>query len=150
MGIFYYYWKVWLWLNNSEKEPATERHAELPTQSVVKSNKDIAERLTKEGVEINYSTLTYIIDQYDRIVRDFVCEGYAVKTNNVLLTPDLSGEWPIDTWEFDATKHKCTVQCTPTLEMQRAMRFIGVKVLGFKNAPPKPSQDMDKEVHTQS
>ena len=130
-------------MNKSGKEITTECCAELSTQGTVKSNKDIAERLSKEGVEINYGTLTYIIDQYDRIVRDLVCEGYSVKTNNVLFTPELSGDWSVDSLEFDSKKHKCSVKCTPTQEMQRAIGFVGVKVLGFKNASSYISQVTD-------
>ena len=143
MGVFYYFWKIWLRMNKSGKEISAEQCAELSTQGVVKSNKDIAEQLSKEGVEVNYGTLTYIIDQYDRIVRNMVCEGYTVKTNNVQFTPELSGEWSMGALEFDAEKHKCSVRCTPSQEMQRAMSFVGVKVLGFKNASSFISQVTD-------
>ncbi|WP_300704212.1 DNA-binding domain-containing protein [Bacteroides sp.] len=143
MGASYYFWKIWLWINQSEKESTTKQSAELSTQEIVKSHKDIAERLIKEGVEISYGKLTYIIDQYDRTVRDLICEGYTVKTNNVLFTPELSEDWSIDSLEFDSTKYKCSAQCTLSPEMQRAMGFIEVKVLGFKNTPLQTSQAAD-------
>lgn len=139
MGVSYYFWRIWLWINHSEKDNTTKQSAELSTQGIVKSHKDIAERLWKEGVEISYGKLTYIIDQYDRIVRDLVCEGYTVKTSNTLFTPELSRDWSMDFSEMDTSKYKCTVQCTPSPEMQRAMSFIGVKVLGFKNISPQTS-----------
>ena len=143
MGVFYYFWKIWLWMNKSGKDISTEQCAVLSTQDIVKSNKDIAEQLAKEGVEVNYGTLTYIIDQYDRIVRNMVCEGYTVKTNNVQFTPELSGDWSINSLKFDSEKHKCSVRCTPSPEMQRALGFVGVKVLGFKNASSYISQITD-------
>ena len=140
MSASYYFWKIWLWINQPEKESTTKQSAELSTQEIVKSHKDIAERLIKEGVEISYGKLTYIIDQYDRIVRDLVCEGYTVKTNNILFTPELSEDGSADsseTSEMDTSKYKCSVQCTPSPEMQHAMGFIGVKVLGFKSTNEK-------------
>ena len=130
-------------MNKSEKEETADLRAELSTQGVVKSNKDIAERLVKEGVEVSYSTLTYIIDQYDRTVRDLVCEGYIVKTNNVEYVPELSGDWSMDFSEFDSEKHRCSVKCSPSQEMQQSISFVGVKVLGFKNASSFISQVTD-------
>lgn len=123
MRAFYYFWKIWLRMNKSESETVTKPSVELSTQGIVKSNKDIAEQLAKEGVDINYGTLTYIIDQYDRVVRNMICEGYTVKTNNVNFTPELSGEWVMDSSDLDSGKYQCSVKCTPSSEMQRsAMR----------------------------
>lgn len=143
MGVAYYFWKIWLWVSKSNEDEDTIHGVELLNQSTVKTNKDIAERLAHEGVEVKYGALTYIIDQYDRIVRDLVCEGYTVKTNNVQFNPELSGEWSMGALEFDSEKHKCTVRCVPTLEMQRAVGFVGVKVLGFKNTNSDLSQVVD-------
>ena len=143
MGVFYYFWKIWLRMNKSESGFSAKQCAELSTQDIVKGNRDIAEQLAKEGVEINYGTLTYIIDQYDRVVRNFICEGYTVQTNNAHFTPELSGEWPMDILELDSKKYTCSVKCTPSQEMQRAMNFVGVKVLGFKNSTSYISQVTD-------
>lgn len=143
MGVFYYFWKIWLRMSKSESGLSSKQCAELSTQGIVKSNRDIAEQLSKEGVEINYGTLTYIIDQYDRVVRNFICEGYTVQTNNAHFTPELSGDWSMDTFEFDSKKHTCSVKCTPSQEMLRAMSFVGVKVLGFKNSSSYISQVTD-------
>lgn len=143
MGIYYYFWKIWLRMSKSGKEITTDLCTELSTQSIVKSNKDIAEQLAKEGVEINYCTLTYIIDQYDRVVRNMVCEGYTVETNNVCFTPELSGNWSMDSLKFDSEKHKCSIKCTLSKEMQSALGFVGVKVLGFRNASSHISQVKD-------
>lgn len=143
MSVFYHFWRIWLWMNKSGKEVCTERPPELSTQCVVKSNKDIAERLSAEGIEISYSTLTYVIDQYDRIVRDMVCEGYSVKTNNVHFIPELSGNWSMESLDFDPEKHQCSVKCMLSREMQHAMSFVGVKVLGFKNTSSYISQVID-------
>ena len=134
MGVFYYFWKIWLRMSKPEPGLPSQQCAELSTQGIVKSNRDIAEQLAKEGVEINYGTLTYMIDQYDRVVRNFICEGYTVQTNNAHFTPELSGDWSMDTLEFDTKNHTRSVKCTPSQEMQRAMSFVGVKVLGFKNS----------------
>lgn len=143
MRVFYYFWKIWLRMSKSEEETTTKLSADLSTRNIVKSNKDIAEQFAKEGIEINYGTLTYIIDQYDRIVRNMVCEGYTVKTNNVCFTPELSGDWSMDSLHFDSEQHKCSVACYPSKEMQQAVSFVGVKVLGFKNASSHISQVTD-------
>ena len=143
MGASYYFWKIWLLISQTEIESTTKQSAELSTREIVKSHKDIAERLIKEGVEISYSKLTYIIDQYDRIVRDLVCEGYPVKTNNILFTPELSEDCSAGFSEMDTSKYKCSVQCTLSNEMQHAMGFIEVKVLGVKDAPLQTSQATD-------
>lgn len=133
MSVFYYFWKIWLRINKSGKEIVTGYPPELSTRNMVKGNNDIAERLYKEGVDVSYGTLTFIIDQYDRIVRDMICEGYTVKTNNVYFTPELSGDWTMDSLVFDPQRHKCSLKCIPSDEMSRAMSFVGVRVLGFKD-----------------
>lgn len=133
MSLFYHFWKIWLRASDSKENASKEISIELPTQNILKTNKDIAEKLITEDIEISYSNLTYIIDQYDRIVREMICEGYSVKTNNVIFTPRLSGKWDNECTEFDPKIHKCFVDCTLSPETHNAIGSIGVKVLGLKD-----------------
>lgn len=143
MSSFYHFWRIWLRINKTRENHNSDCSPELLSQCIVKNNRDIAERLSKEGVEVSFSTLTYIIDQYDRIVRDMVCEGYSVKTNNVMFTPELSGKWSMESLVFDPQKHKCSLLCAPSKEMQNAISSIGVKILGFKDTSSFISRVLD-------
>ena len=144
MKSFYHFWKIWLWMKRTEKGLFGDFSAEISTnKDIVITNKDIAERLANDGVEVSYSTLTYIIDQYDRVVRDMICEGYIVRTNNVMYTPALSGEWSKDCMEFNPEKHKLLVNCDLTPVMWQAINSTGVKVLGIKDTSSYISQVID-------
>lgn len=141
MSVFYYFWEIWLQRKESEKGQEVKICAELPKQNTVKNNKDIAAQLAKEGVDVSYSTLTYIIDQYDRVVRNMICEGYTVETNNVCITPELPDDLSINSLTSATEKYQCSVKYTPSKEMRSALSFVGIKVMGFIQKKKSPSLD---------
>lgn len=145
MSIYYHFWKIWLWISESKERASINIPAEIANKSIIKSNKDIAEKLITDGVEVSYSTLTYIINQYDRIVREMICEGYTVETNNVKFTPRLIGEWDIKHIEFIPNIHKRFIDCTLSAEIKRSIESIGIEIQGLKDPSYFITQITDKK-----
>lgn len=144
MGIFYHLWKVWLWFNHSNMKSEKEYSAEISTTKFVKNNQDIAERLADE-IDVSYNTLIYVINQYDRTVRDLLCEGFTVKTDNLIVTPAIKGEWNEQQLEFQPEKHKRIISCSPTAEMLQALEGVNVKVMGTKDTFARITHVIDQK-----
>ncbi len=133
MSIINFIWKVWLRLNLLTKDVDNDYVAEvMPNGKKAKRNEDIAKRIGKEGSEIKYDTLLYILNQRDRIVREMVQEGNSVLTGCAQFSPRVSGTWIGSNAKFDSTVHKITLDIVPSAEMRAALKEVGVEVLGVK------------------
>ena len=144
MSIFYHLWKVWLCSNSTKVKSEEKCSAEISSTKFVKSNKEIAEQLANES-DVGYNTLIYVMNQYERVVREMLCEGFTVKTNNVILTPAITGEWDKCQLEFQPENNKRIVDCKPTSAMIQALEFVDVKVMGAKDISAYISQVFDQK-----
>lgn len=144
MSIFYYIWKVWLWSSHTHLKTKRKYVPEISTTKFVKGNQDIAEQLANE-IDVNYNTLIYVINQYDRVTRGLLCEGFTVKTENLVLTPMILGEWEEQQLEYKPEKYKRTIDCQPTNKILQALEHIDVKVMGTKDTTAYISQIIDQK-----
>ncbi|MDP4269689.1 MAG: DNA-binding domain-containing protein [Bacteroidota bacterium] len=127
------FWKIWLKPNLLTKDVDNDYIAEVSTGNVTKRNEDIARRIVELGSEIKYETLLSVLNQSDRVVREYVQQGESVLTGNCQFTPRVSGVWIGANAKFDSSAHKIGLDITPSAEMRNTFTEIGVEVLGVKN-----------------
>ena len=132
MAIYKFFWKVWLRLNLLTQGVDNDYNAEVSTTGKTIRNEDIAQSIIDDGSEIKYDTLLNILNQSDRIRRDFVKRGYSVLSGCCQLTPRVSGAWIGSNAKFDPAIHKITLDITPSAEMRNDLKEVGVEVLGVK------------------
>ncbi|MFT4070462.1 MAG: DNA-binding domain-containing protein [Dysgonamonadaceae bacterium] len=128
------FWKIWLKLNLLTKDVDNDYTAEVSTVGNTKHNEDIAREIIREGSEIKYDTLLSILNQSDRVVRQFVQQGNSVQTGNVRISPRVSGMWIGANAKYDPTVHKITADTILTADLRTALTQVGVEMLGVKDS----------------
>lgn len=134
MSAFKFFWKVWLRPNQLTKDVDNDYIAEVSTGNVTKRNEDIASRIVNAGSEIKYDTLLSVLNQRDRIIREFLQEGESVLTGTCQYTPRVTGVWLGSAAKFDPAIHKITLDIIPCAEMRTALSEVGVEVLDVKGS----------------
>jgi hypothetical protein len=81
------FWKVFLRQNVLSKEEEDEYYAEVSIAGETAKNEDIALAIVADSSEIKYDTLLSILNQSDRIKRDFLTEGRGVQSGVLLKAP---------------------------------------------------------------
>ena len=128
-----YNWKVWLRLNLLTQSADNDYNAEVSITGKTIRNEDIAKRFIDDGSEIKYDTLLNILNQGDRIRRDFLKQGYSVLSGCCQLTPRVKGPWIGSNAKFNPAVHKVTLDMTMSSEMRDDLKQVGIEVLGVKS-----------------
>lgn len=93
MSLYDYIWKIMLRKIPYEKE-GTRYTAEVQTSKTPVDIDEIARQIIYDGSEIKYATLVNIINRYEELIGENLCQGKRVQTPNFLITPQVTGIWP--------------------------------------------------------
>ncbi|MDR1645197.1 MAG: DUF4469 domain-containing protein [Tannerellaceae bacterium] len=128
-----YIWKIWLRLNPLNRSVENDYIADTSTFGRTAHNEEVARCIVKGRSEMRYETILSILNERDTVVRDILLSGSSVQDGNVYLAPRITGTWTGLSQTYDPQLHKTTVDAYPTSSLRRALRAVGVDILGRKN-----------------
>ena len=122
-----YTWPVQL-RENLVTEDTNDYVATVKTFTVTKTLDDILNAIVDEGTEYKKETLQGIYLRIERKIRETVCSGYPVTTDNARFAPTISGSFDSHGEVLEGSTAKCGINIQPTDKMTKELAKVKIHV----------------------
>ena len=122
-----YVWPVQL-RENLVTEDTNDYVATVKTFTVTKTLDDILNAIVDEGTEYKKETLQGIYLRIERKIRETVCSGYPVTTDNARFAPTITGSFDSHGEVLEGSTAKCGINIQPTDKMTKELAKVKIHV----------------------
>lgn len=122
-----YVWPVQL-RENLVTEDTNDYVATVKTFTVTKTLDDILNAIVDEGTEYKKETLQGIYLRIERKIRETVCSGYPVTTDNACFAPTITGSFDSHGEVLEGSMAKCGINIQPTDKMTKELAKVKIHV----------------------
>lgn len=122
-----YTWPVQL-RENMVTEDTSDYVASVKTFTVTKTVDDIINELIKRGIEYKKETFRAVFGLMEGMIRETVCSGYPVITDNARYSPTITGSFDSNGDPLGDSEIKCGVNIQPTDTMKKEVAQVRIVV----------------------
>lgn len=91
----------------------------------------IINEIIADRTSLSRETITKAVKLISEEIREQLCKGNTVVTGVAIYRPVITGTFPAGAGEFDKTRHKCTVNITPSRRLRDETKKVKAKFTGY-------------------